>query len=120
MDGIRDTPPSADLLLRPQTRRIGPSKSFRANRGGLGDEQSGRSTLRVIFRLQRCRHMIVGVGAHPSERRHHDAIRQIKISHPIWREKRLTRHPVNSLMSDAVTNHSVRYDAEGMVRMQIY
>src|ERR1700724_796279 len=120
MNGIRDSSPSADFLLRPEARRIGPSKSFRANRGGLGDYQSGRSTLRVILRLQRCRHMIVGLGAHPSERRHDDTIRKIKVSHPIRREKWLIRHPVNSRLGDAVMTHSVRSDAEGMAGMQIY
>ncbi len=45
MDGIRDTSPSADLLLGPQSWCIGPAESFRANRGGLGDDQSSRNTL---------------------------------------------------------------------------
>src|ERR1700757_3394392 len=38
MDGIRDTSPSADLLPGPQARSIGPAKSFRADRGGFGDD----------------------------------------------------------------------------------
>src|SRR6202051_2991497 len=97
MDGIRDASPSADLLLRPQSWRIGPAKSFRANRGGLGDDQSGRSTLRVILCLQRSGHMIMRLRAHPGERRHDDAVRKIEVSHPIWCEKWLIRHPMNSL-----------------------
>src|ERR1700688_1102599 len=96
MDSIRNTSPSADLLLRPQSWRIGPAKSFRANRGGLGDDQSGRSTLRVILRLQGRRHMIVRLRTHPSERRHDDAVRKIEVSHPIRREKWLIRHLMNS------------------------
>ena len=57
MDGIRDTSPSADLLLRPEAWCIGPAESFRANRGSFGDDQSSRSTLRVILRLQWCRYL---------------------------------------------------------------
>src|SRR5580658_7212311 len=104
MDGIRDASPSADLLLRPQTWRIGPAKSFRANRSGLRDGQSGRSTLLVILRLQCSRHMIVGVSAHPRERRHDDAVRKIEVSHPIWCEKWLIRHHMNSSMGEAVSS----------------
>src|ERR1700732_1978162 len=89
MDGIRDASPSVDLLLRPQAWGIGPAKSFRANRGGLGDDQSGRSTLRVILRLQGRGHMIVRLRTHSSERRHDDAVRKIEVSHPIGCEKRL-------------------------------
>src|ERR1700746_508905 len=89
MDGIRDTSPSADLLLCPQPWRIGPAKSFRADRSGLGDDQSGRSALRVILSLQGRGHMIVRLRAHPSERCHNDAIRKVEVSHPIWHEKRL-------------------------------
>src|ERR1700747_2500011 len=96
MDGIRNTSPSADLLLCPQPWRIGPAKSFRADRSGPGDDQPGRSTLRVILRLQRRGHMIVRLRTHPGERRHDDAVRKIEVSHPIWCEKRLIRHQMNS------------------------
>src|ERR1700679_1324006 len=96
MDGPRNTSPSADLLLGPQPRRIGPAESFGANRGGLGDDQSGRSTLRVILRLQRRGHMIMRLRTHPSERGHDDAVRKIEVSHSIWYEKRLIRHHMNS------------------------
>src|ERR1700690_3462496 len=96
MDGIRDASPSADLLLRPESWRIGPAKSFWANCGGLGDDKSGGSTLRVILCLQSRGHMIVRSRAHSSERRHHDAVRKIDVSHPIWYEKRLIRHHMNS------------------------
>src|SRR5580692_5646901 len=120
MDGIRDASPSADLHLRPQSWRIGPAKSFRANCGGLGDDQSGRSSLRVVLRLQGCRHMILGLGAHPSQRRHDDTIRETKISHPIRGQEWLIRHPVNSSMGLALMNHSVLYDDEGAARMQLY
>src|ERR1700745_1208564 len=98
MDGIRDASPSTDLLLRPQAGRIGPAKSFRANRGGLADDQSGRSTLRVILRLQARGHMIVRLRTHPGERGHDDAVREIEVSHPIWCEQWLIRHLVNSCM----------------------
>jgi hypothetical protein len=64
--------------------------------------------------------MIVGLSTHPGERRHDDAIRKIEVSHPIWREKRLIRHHMNSCIGEMVMNHSVRYDAEGMARMQRY
>src|ERR1700722_17013666 len=97
VDGIRDTSPSADLLLRPEAGCIGPAKSFRTNRGGLGDDQSGRSTLRVILCLQRRGHMIMRLRAHPGEWRHDDAVRKIEVSHPIWCEKCLIRHHMNSL-----------------------
>src|ERR1700679_242891 len=103
MDGIRDASPSADLLLRPQTWRISPAESFRANRCGLRDDQSGRSTLGVILRLQASGHMIVGVGTHPSERRHDDAVRKIEVSHSIGCEKRLIRHHMNPWMCEAVS-----------------
>src|SRR5277367_98243 len=89
MDGICDAPPSADLLLRPKSWRIRPAKPLRANRGGLGNDESRRSTLRVILSLQGSGHMIVRLRAHPSERRHDDAVRKVKVSHPIWHEKRL-------------------------------
>src|ERR1700733_9530178 len=102
MDGIRDASPSANLLLRPQSGCIGPAKSFRANRGGLGNDQPGRSTLRVILRLQDRRHMIVRLRAHPRERRHDDAVRKIEVPHPIWREKWLIRHLMNSWTGEAV------------------
>src|ERR1700722_6183803 len=98
MDCIRDPSPSADLLLCPQSRRIGPAKSFRADRRGLGDDQSGRCTLRVILRLQVRGHMIVRLRAHPGERRHDDAVRKVEVAHPIWHEKWLTWHHMNSCM----------------------
>src|SRR5271156_2326727 len=90
MDGTRDASPPANLLLRPQPRRISPAKSFRAIRGGLGDNQSGRSTLCVILRLQGRGHMVVRLRAHPSERRHDDAFGKVEVSHPIGYEKWLS------------------------------
>src|ERR1700751_1921572 len=96
MDGIRNTSPSTDLLLCPQSGRIGPAKSFRANRSGLGDDQSGRSTLRVILRLQGRGHMIMRSRTHRSERPHDEAVRKIELSHPIWCEQWLIRHLSNS------------------------
>src|SRR5580698_3045148 len=96
MDGIRDAPPSADLVLRPEAWCIGPAKSFRANRGGFGDDQTSRSTLRVILRLQGRGNVITRLGTHPGERRHDDAVRKIEVSHWIWCEKRLIRHHLNS------------------------
>src|SRR5216683_4618705 len=101
MNGIRDASPSADLLLCPQSWCIGPAKSFRANRGSLGDDQSGRSTLRVILRLQDHGYMIMGLCTHPSERRHDHAVRKIEVSDPIGCEKRLIRHHMNSYMGEA-------------------
>src|SRR5579862_8708280 len=82
VDGIRDTSPSADLLPGPQSWRIGPTESFRANCGGLRDDQSSRSALRVIFRLQSRGHMIMRLRTHPDERRHDDAVRKNEVSHP--------------------------------------
>src|ERR1700732_4458353 len=133
MHGIRDTSPSADLLLRPEARCISPAKSFRANRGGLGDDQSGRSTLRVILCLQCRGHMIMRLRAHPGERRHDDAVRKIEVSHPIWCEKRLIRHHINSTddeghhcgdltsqVCQTVLNRSVLYNDEDAARMQRY
>src|ERR1700723_1332133 len=98
MDGIRDTPPSADLVLRPEAWCIGPAKSFRADRGGFGDDQSSRSALRVILRLQYRGHVIMRLRTHPGERRHDDAVRKIEVSHSIRCEKRLIRHHRNSCM----------------------
>jgi hypothetical protein len=95
MDGIRDASPSADLLPRPKAWRISPAKSIRANRSGLRDDQSGRSTLRVIPRLQGRGYMIMRLRTHPGERRHDNTVRKIEVSHPIWCEKRLTRHHMN-------------------------
>src|ERR1700722_952200 len=96
MDGIRDTSPSVDLLLRPEAGCMGPAKSLRANRGGLGDDQSSRSTLRVVLCLQGRGHVIMRLRTHPGERRHNDAVRKIKVSHPVWCEKWLIRHHINS------------------------
>ena len=96
MDGIRDASPSADLFFRPQAGRIGPAESFRANRCGLADDQSGRSTLRVIVRLHRCGHMIVRLRTHSSERGHDDAVGKVEVPHPIWCEQWLSRHLMNS------------------------
>src|SRR5258708_5476098 len=96
MDGIRDTSPSADLLLRPEAWCIGPAKCFQANRGGFGDDQSSRSTLCVILRLQGRGHVIMRLRTHPGERRHDDAVRKIEVSHSIWCEERLIRHLMNS------------------------
>src|SRR6202789_4714184 len=96
MNGIRDAPPSADLLRRPQARRIGPAESLRTNCGGLCDDQSSRSTLRIILRLQGRGHVIPRLRTHPGERRHDDAVRKIEVSHPIWCEKRLIGHTINS------------------------
>src|SRR5579864_6580373 len=96
MHGIRDTSPSADLLLRPEAGCIGPAKSFRANRGGLGDDQSSRSTLRVVLCLQGRGHVIMRSRTHPGEWRHNDAVRKIEVSHSIWCKKRLIRHHMNS------------------------
>src|SRR5882757_6433974 len=97
MDGIRDAPPSADLLLGPEAWRIGPAKSFRANRGGFGDDQSSRSALRIILRLQGRGHVIMRLRTHPGEWRHDDAVSKIEVSHPIWCEERLIRHHMNFL-----------------------
>src|SRR6266851_2695849 len=124
MYGIRDKSPSADLLLRPQAWRIGPPKPFGAYGGGLRDNQPGRSALRVILRLQRCRHMIVGLGAHPGERRHDDAVRKIEVSHSIWREKWLIRHHMNPYMGghpmchQTILNRLVLYDDGSIAKMQ--
>src|ERR1700722_15851550 len=96
MDCIRDAPPSADLLSCPEAWCIRPAESFRTNCGGLCDDQSSRRTLRVILRLPVGRHMIVGSCAHPRERGHDDAVREIEVSHSIRCEKRLIRHPTNS------------------------
>src|ERR1700750_2463028 len=96
MDGIRDTSPSADLLPGPQSRSIRPAESFRTDCGGLSDDQSSRSALRVILRLQGRGHVIMRLGTHPGERRHDDAVRKIEVSHSIWFEKRLIRHYLNS------------------------
>src|SRR5579862_5649361 len=96
MDGFCDTSPSADLLVRPEAGCIGPAKSFPANRGRLGDDQSSRSTLRVVFCLQGRRHVIMRLRTHARERRHNDAVRKIEISHSIWCKKRLIRHYMNS------------------------
>src|SRR6202789_1980450 len=92
MNGIRDAPPSADLLRRPQARRIGPAESLRTNCGGLCDDQSSRSTLRIILRLQGRGYVIPRLRTHPGERRHDDAVRKIEVSHRIWKEKRPKRH----------------------------
>src|ERR1700751_407481 len=104
MDGIGDTSPSADMLLRPEAWCIGPAKSFRANRGGFGDDQSRRSTLRIILRLQDRGHVIMWLGTHPGERRHDDAVRKIEASHAIWCEERLIRHHMNSYIREADTS----------------
>src|SRR5271169_4947825 len=98
MDGFRHTSPSADLLLRPEAWCIGPAKSFVANRSGFGDDQSSRSTLRIILRLQGRGYVIMRLGTHPSERRHDDAVRKIEVSHPIWCKDWLIRHHMNSCM----------------------
>src|ERR1700733_14170022 len=92
MDGISDASPSTNLLRRPQAWRIGPSKSFWANRGGLADDQSGRSALCVVLRLQGSGHMIMRLRAHPGERGHDDAVRKIEVSNSIWCEKWLIRN----------------------------
>src|SRR5580658_4242414 len=104
MDGIRDASPSADLLPRPKAWRISPAKSFRANRSGLRDDQSGRSTLRIILRLQGRGHMIMRLRTHPRERRHDDAVRKIEVSHLIWCEKWLIPHQRNPRMREAVSS----------------
>src|SRR6201998_903591 len=98
MDSIRDPSPAANMLLRPEAWCIGPAKSLRANRGGFGDDQSRRSTLRIILRLQGRGHVIMRLGTHPGERRHDDAVRKIEVSHSIWFEKRLIQHHSNSCM----------------------
>src|ERR1700692_787787 len=98
MDGIRDTSPSADVLVHPAAWSIGPAEPFRTNRSGFGDDQSSRSTLRIILRLQGRGHVIMRLGTHPGERRHDDAVRKIEVSHSIWCEKRLIRHHMNSCM----------------------
>src|SRR3984957_2157287 len=96
MDGIRDTSPSVDLLLRPEAGCMGPAKSLRANRGGLGDDQSSRSTLRVELCLQGRGHVIMRLRTHPGEWSHNDAVRKIEVSHSKWREKGLIRHHMSS------------------------
>src|ERR1700761_213864 len=87
VNGIYDTSPSADLLLGPEAWCIGPAKSFRVNRGCLGDDQSSRSTLRIILSLQRRGYLVVRLCTHSGERRHDDAVGKVEFSHPIWREK---------------------------------
>src|ERR1700733_12169282 len=100
MDGIRDAPPSTDLLLCPQSWRIGPAKPFRTNRGGFSDDQSSRSTLRVILRLQGRGHVIMRLRTHPGERRHDDAVRKIEGSHSLWCEQRLIGHHTISCIDE--------------------
>jgi hypothetical protein len=88
---IGDTPPSANLLLTPQSRCISPTKSLGTDRCGLGYYQTRRGALFVILCLQNCGHVIVGIGPHPSERGHDYPVREIEISHPVWSKKRLRR-----------------------------
>src|ERR1700739_4435143 len=104
MDSIRDPSPAANMLLRPEAWCIGPAKSLRANRGGFGDDQSRRSTLRIILRLQDRGHVIMWLGTHPGERRHDDAVRKIAPSHAIGCEERLIRHHMNSYIREADTS----------------
>ncbi len=87
--GVGDPAPSQHLLRAPQARRIGPAEAIGADRGGFGDDKSGRSALGVIFGLQRGRHVIGLTGAHAGERRHDDAIRQIEVAHADRGKERL-------------------------------
>jgi hypothetical protein len=62
---------------------------------------------------------------HPSERRHDDAVRKVEVSHPIWREKWLIRHHMNSCMGSCrdyqtIVNRLVLYDDNGAAKMQGY
>src|SRR6202050_3419710 len=98
---IGDAPPPTNLFLTPQARRIRPTKSFGADRRGLGDNQSRRGALRIILCLQGRGHMIMRLRTHPGERRHDDAVRKIEVSHPIWCEKGLIPHQMNSCMGEA-------------------
>src|ERR1700678_4657583 len=84
MDGIRDASPAANLLLCPEPWCIGPAESLRTDSSGLGNDQSRRSTLRVILSLQDCGHVIVRSRTHPGERRHDDGVREIDVSHSLW------------------------------------
>src|ERR1700741_85964 len=77
------------------------SKALRAIRlffrGGLGDDQSSRSTLGVVLCLQGRGHVIMRLRTHAGEWRHDDPVRKIEVSHPIWCEKWLIRHHMSSL-----------------------
>jgi len=92
MHGVCDQAPSAHLIRAPQSGGIGKAKAVSTDRGRFRDDQSSRSTLGIVFGLQRGRHVIHRPSAHAGERCHDDAIGQIQIAHTEWGKERLDGH----------------------------
>src|SRR5215471_7278135 len=79
MNGIRHAAPTYDLLTRVNSGRSRIPMRFGADRGSFRDNERCGRTLRVVFSVQRSRHMAF-TGTHSRERRHHDSIRQLNIT----------------------------------------
>ncbi len=77
VDGVRDSPPSRDLLVGIHSRRSEPSAARNRNRGCLGDDKTAfRSALRTVLKHQFTGDITWLLRSRTCEGRHHDAMTQ--------------------------------------------
>jgi len=77
VDGVRDSPPSGDLLVGIHSRRSEPSAARNRNRGCLGDDKTAfRSALRIVLKHQFTGDITWLSRSRTCEGRHHDAMTQ--------------------------------------------
>lgn len=88
--------PCLDLFGRPDAGGSGPARTFLADAGRLGNDQSGAGALAVIIGFQfGDRHMHVAA-APAGQRRHENAVRRVDIADGDRVEKRMGSHSRNS------------------------
>ncbi len=92
MHRIRDTAPATNLLERPQAGRIGPAEALGTDRGRLGDDEARGGALSVVLRDLGRRHEIARARSHAGQRRHHDPIWQLELTHAIGSKQGLSGH----------------------------
>jgi len=76
----RDHFPARDLLLRPDSRRVGIADAHRRHRGRFRKNDARRGALDIIFRHHRIRHASRACPA-ARERRHQNAVGQGQLTH---------------------------------------
>src|SRR5882672_2105653 len=79
MDRVNDLAPSGNLVVGLNTRRTVTAIPLSADVGRLGDEEATRRrALRIVFDHRLAGHVAWHLGAHPCQRRQHDAVCQVE------------------------------------------
>src|SRR5450631_2093713 len=83
---VRDERPARDLLVGVQTGGVRVALTYRAGLGALADDEPGRGPLAVVLRseLSWC---FTCPGSVAGQRRHHEAVGELKAPKLIGREK---------------------------------